>query len=200
MLLAGVATKASGIYALVRLIATIFPMSVPLNQVLMVVGLISIVIGALAAIGQTDMKRMLAYSSISQVGYIVLGLGCGTALGVAGAVFHMFNHAVFKSLLFVNSADLEQRLGTTDMRKMGGLGSRMRVTSATSVIAMLSTAGIPPLAGFWSKLIIIVALWAGAASLLCGHGGAAERADAGIPADPATQGVSSARPARMQRW
>jgi multicomponent Na+:H+ antiporter subunit D len=102
---------------------------------------------------------MLAYSSISQVGYIVLGLGCGTGLGIFGAVFHLFNHSIFKSLLFVNSAAVEQQTGTTDMNKLGGLGARMPVTNITSLIAFLSTAGVPPLSGFWSKLIIVIALW-----------------------------------------
>jgi len=161
VLLAGVATKASGIYALVRLTTSVFTSSASLNETLLLVGTVSIVVGAVAALTQTDMKRLLAYSSISQVGYIVLGLGCGSELGIAGAVFHLFNHAVFKSLLFVNSAAVERRLGTTDMNRMGGLGSRMPLTSITSAIATLSTAGIPPLAGFWSKLIIVLALWRG---------------------------------------
>jgi multicomponent Na+:H+ antiporter subunit D len=158
--LAGIATKVSGVYALVRLMHEVFgPGSVSLNHVLLLVGAVSIVVGALAALWQDNLKRLLAYSSISQVGYIILGLGCGSPLGVVGAVFHLFNHSVFKSLLFVNSAALEQRLGTTDMNRMGALGPRMPVTSVTSLIAVLSTAGIPPLAGFWSKLVIIVALW-----------------------------------------
>jgi len=129
------------------------------RNVFWITGTISIVVGALAALGQSDFKRMLAYSSISQVGYIVLGLGAGTALGVAGAVFHLFNHSVFKSLLFVNSAAVEQQSGTRNMDKLGGVSDKMPVTGATSVIAFLSTAGIPPLSGFWSKLIIIVAVW-----------------------------------------
>jgi multicomponent Na+:H+ antiporter subunit D len=157
--LAGIATKASGIYALIRLMTAVFPPDKSVNAVLMLVGTVSIIVGALAAISQTDIKRLLAYSSISQVGYIVLALGCGTPLAVAGAIFHLFNHAIFKSLLFVSSAAVEQRTGTTDMNSLGGLGSRMPVTSMTSAVAALSTAGIPPLAGFWSKLIIIVALW-----------------------------------------
>jgi proton-translocating NADH-quinone oxidoreductase chain N len=157
--LAGIATKASGIYALLRLTTAVFTPSEPLNHVLLLVGAVSIVVGALSALGQQDMKWLLAYSSISQVGYIVLGLGCGTKLGFLGAVLHLFNHAVFKSLLFVNSAAVEDRLGTTDMNRMGGLGARMPITGATSVVGLLSTAGIPPLAGFWSKLLIIVALW-----------------------------------------
>jgi multicomponent Na+:H+ antiporter subunit D len=175
VLLAGIATKASGIYVLVRLATEVFTGNAAIGQALMLVGAVSIVVGALAAIGQTDMKRLLAYSSISQVGYIILGLGCAVtctasedvnvkaiaALALAGAVFHLFNHAIFKSLLFVNSAALEQRLGTTEMAKLGGLGGRMPATGVSSLIATLSTAGIPPLSGFWSKLIIIIALWQG---------------------------------------
>jgi len=159
VLLAGIVTKAAGIYTLMRVIISIFGFSANVKALLMVFGTISIIVGAFAAIGQKDFKRMLAYSSISQVGYIVLGFGCATPLGIAGAVFHIFNHAIFKSLLFVNSAAIESRLGTTDMDKMGGLSAKMPVTGATSVIGMLSAAGIPPLAGFWSKLIIVIALW-----------------------------------------
>ena len=125
----------------------------------MAVGALSIIVGALATFVQSDFKRMLAYSSVSQVGYIVLALGAGTKLAVAAAVFHLFNHAIFKSLLFVNAAAVEERLGSTDMDYMGGLASRMPLTGATSVIGLLSTAGIPPLSGFWSKFIIILALW-----------------------------------------
>jgi multicomponent Na+:H+ antiporter subunit D len=159
VLLAGIATKVSGIYALIRVVATILPSIAPIHEVLLAAGAVSIVIGALAAMAQTDIKRLLAYSSISQMGYIILGLGCGTPLALAGVVFHLFNHCIAKSLLFVNSAALEQRLSTTDMNSMGGLGSRMPVTSVTSAIGALSTAGIPPLSGFWSKAIIVLALW-----------------------------------------
>jgi multicomponent Na+:H+ antiporter subunit D len=127
--------------------------------VLLVVGLLSILVGAVVALAQKDFKRMLAYSSISQVGYIILGVGAGSALGFAGAVFHIFNHAVFKSLLFVNSAAVEQQTGTRDMDQLGGISAKMPITGFTSVLAMLSTAGIPPLSGFWSKLLIILAVW-----------------------------------------
>ena len=166
ILLAGIVTKVMGIYALVRLTVSVFGLSGPLGDALMLVGAISIIVGALAAIAQTDLKRMLAYSSISQIGYIVLALGCAKEpavrdLAIIGAVFHLFNHAIFKSLLFVNAAALEQRLGTSDMTRMTGLGSRMPVTSTTSVIGLLSAAGVPPLSGFWSKVIIVIALWMG---------------------------------------
>ncbi len=159
VLLAGIVTKTAGIYTLIRITTALFGFTEAVKAVLMLMGIVSILIGAFAALGQTDFKRMLAYSSISQVGYIVLGLGTGAPLGIAGAVFHLFNHSVFKSLLFVNSAAVEKETGTNDMNRLGGLSCRMPVTSTTSVIGLLSTCGIPPLAGFWSKLLIIIALW-----------------------------------------
>jgi multicomponent Na+:H+ antiporter subunit D len=119
---------------------------------------VSIVVAALLALGQRDMKRMLAYSSISQVGYVVLGLGLGTPLGIAGGLFHLLNHAVAKGLLFLNSGSVQQATGTRDLEEMGGLAKRMPVTAATSLIGSLSISGVPPLGGFWSKLLIIVAL------------------------------------------
>jgi multicomponent Na+:H+ antiporter subunit D len=90
---------------------------------------------------------------------MVLALGCFTPLALAGAVFHLFNHAIFKSLLFVNAGAVEKQAGTINMDKLGGLAAKMPFTGTTSVIACLSAAGLPPLAGFWSKLIIILALW-----------------------------------------
>jgi multicomponent Na+:H+ antiporter subunit D len=159
VLLAGIVTKTTGIYTIIRLVTTVFGFTPQIKAVLLFVGALSIVVGALAALGQKDFKRMLAYSSISQMGYIILSLGTGTPLGLAGAVFHMFNHAIFKTQLFVNAAAVEEQTGTRDMDVMGGLSARMPVTGTTSVVAFLSTAGIPPLSGFWSKLIIIVAVW-----------------------------------------
>ncbi|MDD4981077.1 MAG: proton-conducting transporter membrane subunit [Candidatus Omnitrophica bacterium] len=159
ILLSGVQIKVLGAYTIIRLITSIFGYTSSVTYILMLVGTISIIFGALGALGQRDFKRMLAYSSISNMGYIVLGFGCGTTLGMAGAVFHLFNHAVFKSLLFLNAAAVESQTGIRDMNKMGGLASRMPLTGITSVLASLSGAGIPPLAGFWSKLIIILALW-----------------------------------------
>ncbi len=159
ILLAGIITKAAGIYTLIRITSAVFGFIEPVKAILMLAGTVSILFGAFAALGQNDFKRMLAYSSISQIGYIVLGAGTGTALGIAGAVFHLFNHSVFKSLLFVNASAVEKELKTNDMNRMGGLSYRMPITSATSMVGFLSTCGIPPLSGFWSKLLILIALW-----------------------------------------
>jgi multicomponent Na+:H+ antiporter subunit D len=159
VLLAGIVTKTVGVYLLIRLVYTVVGFSPAITQILLWVGTVSVVLAALAALDQKDLKRMLAYSSISQVGYIVLGLATGSALGLAGALFHIFNHTIFKSLLFVNSAAVESATGTRQLDKLSGLAQKMPLTGTTSVLACLSCAGIPPLSGFWSKLIIIVALW-----------------------------------------
>jgi multicomponent Na+:H+ antiporter subunit D len=131
----------------------------PLQTILLVFGAVSAAGGALAALPQKNFKRMLAYSSISQMGYILMGIGAANPLALMGAAFHLFNHSIFKTQLFVNAAAVEKSSGTLDMDKLGGLSSRMPVTGATSLIAFLSTAGIPPLSGFWSKLLIIIGLW-----------------------------------------
>ncbi|MCR4962693.1 MAG: NADH-quinone oxidoreductase subunit L [Firmicutes bacterium] len=159
VILGGIVTKMAGVYALLRLTADIF-VNVPVfNQILMLLAIVSIVLGAVAAITQTDFKRILAYSSISQIGYILLGASCGSAVGLIGAMLHFFNHATFKTTLFVNSAAVEIATGTTEIEKLGGLQEKMPVTGVSSILAFLSTAGIPPLAGFWSKLLIIIAAW-----------------------------------------
>ena len=159
VLLAGIVTKTTGVYSLMRLCSAVFGFAFRLDMALMVVGLLSILVGALAALGQKDMKRMLAYSSLSQVGYIILGLGAGSPLGIAAAAFHLFNHSIFKTQLFVNAAAVERQVGTRNLDEMGGLSREMPVTSWTSVLAFLSAAGVPPLAGFWSKLLIVIAVW-----------------------------------------
>jgi multicomponent Na+:H+ antiporter subunit D len=154
-------TKVVGVYALIRIIISVLGFTNAIQSALLLVAAISVILGAIISLTQSDFKRMLAYSSISQVGYIILGLGSGTALGIAGAVLHIFNHSMFKSLLFINAAAVEKQTGIRDMDKMSGLAQKMPVTGVTSVIASLSAAGIPPLAGFWSKLIIIIGLWVG---------------------------------------
>jgi multicomponent Na+:H+ antiporter subunit D len=159
VLLAGIVTKTAGVYTAMRIVTSVFGFTPMIQTVLLFIGTVSIIFGALAALNQKDFRRMLAYSSISQMGYIIVALGCGTAYGMAGALFHLFNHATSKSQLFINAAAVEEQTGQRDMTKLGGLASPMPVTGGTSVVALLSIAGIPPLAGFWSKLIIIIALW-----------------------------------------
>jgi len=103
------------------------------------------------------MKRLLAYSSVSQIGYIAVGLGLGTPLGMVGALFHLVNHSAFKSLLFLNAGAVEYAAGSRDLRHLGGLRHRMPFTANMSLVGSMAIAGIPPLNGFWSKLIIVLA-------------------------------------------
>ncbi len=159
VMLAGVVIKVSGVYALMRIFRDVFLSNPALGSVLSILGLTSIAVGALGAMGQTDIKRMLAFSSVSQIGYIILGASTGSALGFLGAVMHFFNHATFKSLLFVDAAAILHGTGTRDMDQMGGLAQKMPVTGVSSVLGLLSMAGIPPLSGFWSKLVIVMAVW-----------------------------------------
>jgi len=158
VLLAGITTKVAGVYVVIRLMSDVFAGLVGPSEAFMALGAFSIVVGALGAMGQTEMKRMLAFSSISQMGYIILAAGVATPLAIIGALIHFFNHALFKSLLFVNSTSVEEQTGTTRFAELGGLAERLKITGWTSVIGFLSTAGTPPFSGFWSKLLIIIAL------------------------------------------
>lgn len=159
VILGGMVTKMAGVYAIIRLVGDLMTGTSVVNIAFMLLGLFSIIFGALAAIGVTDFKRILAFSSISQIGYIVLGVSSGSTLGYLAAILHFVNHATFKTTLFVNSAAVQVQTGTTDIEKLGGLQKQMPVTGVSNILAFLSTAGIPPLAGFWSKLLIIIAVW-----------------------------------------
>lgn len=156
-MLSGVLIKSLGVYAFVRIFFNIFGVNGTFLNLLMFMGALSMVVGVFLAIGQFDFKRLLAYHSISQIGYVVLGIGLGTPLGILGGLFHLFNHSIFKSLLFLNSGAVEYATGTRDLNSMGGLNKKMPVTAATSLVASMAIAGVPPFNGFFSKLIIIFA-------------------------------------------
>ncbi|MCX5716356.1 MAG: monovalent cation/H+ antiporter subunit D family protein [Candidatus Omnitrophica bacterium] len=156
-MLSGVFIKTIGIYAMIRIFFNIFGITDAYLSVLMVLGVVSMLVAVVLALGQWDLKRLLAYHSISQIGYIVLGIGLGTPLGVLGGLFHLFNHSVFKSLLFLNSGAVDYSVGTRNLKEMSGLREKMPVTAGTSFVASMSISGIPPFNGFFSKLIIILA-------------------------------------------
>lgn len=168
-MLSGVLIKAVGIYTLIRLFFNIFLITYQISLVITILGTLSMVIGVLLAIGQWDLKRLLAYHSISQMGYVVIGVGMGmmiivkngnqniAALAIAGGLFHLINHAVFKGLLFLNAGAIEYMTGTRNLKRLGGLSKIMPVTSSTSLGASMAISGIPPFNGFFSKLLIIIA-------------------------------------------
>jgi multicomponent Na+:H+ antiporter subunit D len=156
-MLSGVLIKALGIYVLIRIFFNVLGAPSIFLTIFMVMGTISIIVASYLALGQWDLKRLLAYSSISQIGFILLGLGIGTKLAILGAVFHILSHAIFKALLFYNAGAVEMAVGTRDLRKMGNLKEALPVTTGTSMIASLAVSGLPPFNGFFSKLIIIIA-------------------------------------------
>ena len=138
----------AGIYMIARsnVLYTLAPTT---QTVVAIVGVVTAVFAATIALRQYDIKKVLAYSTVSQLGYMFLGLGVGA---YTGAVFHVMTHAFFKALLFLGAGSLIHAMGgEQDMRKMGGLGKKMKITYWTFLIACLAIAGIPPFSGFFSK-------------------------------------------------
>ena len=117
-------------------------------------GIISALLGAVMALAQDDLKRLLAYDTISQMGILAVGLGTGTAPGIAGAAYHLVNHALFKSLLFLCAGAILHRTGLTNLSEMGGLARRMPAVAVAFVIGTASIAGIPPFNGYVSLSLI----------------------------------------------
>jgi NADH-quinone oxidoreductase subunit L len=150
---------AAGVYLVARSFP-VFLAAAASSEVVAYVGAITALMAATIALVQVDIKRVLAYSTISQLGYMMLALGCGSQ---TAGIFHLFTHAFFKSLLFLGSGAVIHACHTNDMREMGGLGGKMKWTAATFIIGALALAGIPPLAGFFSKDEIL--------ATVVGHGG-----------------------------
>ncbi|RLI97671.1 MAG: hypothetical protein DRO99_02735 [Candidatus Aenigmatarchaeota archaeon] len=144
-----------GMYAIIRVSSTVYSSYAVVFNMLIVLGVISMTVGALMALMQHDLKRMLAYSSISQMGYIGMAVGMATPLGLAGGIFHLINQAIIKSLLFLCSGVIIHKAGTHDMRKMGAKFSSF--TAGVFLIGVLSLAGLPFFNGFSSKLLIYIA-------------------------------------------
>jgi multicomponent Na+:H+ antiporter subunit D len=156
-MLSGVLIKVLGVYGFIRVFYNIIGITPIVSNIILVLAGISMIIGVLLQLGQNDIKRLLAYCSISQIGYVLLGFGLGTPLGIIGGFFHLINHAVFKSSLFLSSGAIEYATGTRDINKLGGLMKKMPWTSISWYIGSFTASGVPPFAGFWSKLILIIA-------------------------------------------
>ncbi|MEO0019541.1 MAG: proton-conducting transporter membrane subunit [candidate division WOR-3 bacterium] len=159
-MLSGVFIKVTGVYGMCRLMFNVFGVSraetPAFFNLLIAFGAVSMVLGGLLAYSQKDYKRLLAYSSISQIGYILVALGIGNFWGVAGAMFHILAHALGKGTLFLSAGSVERQTGTRDLEQLKGLERTMPVTSWSHILASFSMAGIPPFAGFFSKLFIII--------------------------------------------
>jgi NADH-quinone oxidoreductase subunit L len=147
----------AGVYMVTRC-SPLFMMSPDAQQVVAIIGFLTAAIGGVIAITQTDLKRVLAYSTISQLGYMFLGLGVGTRAGITAGMFHLFTHAFFKALLFLGAGSVMHAMGgVIDMRRFGGLRRLMPTTHWTYLFGSLALAGVVPFAGFWSKDAILAA-------------------------------------------
>ncbi|MBP1760961.1 MAG: dehydrogenase (quinone) [Firmicutes bacterium] len=154
-LLSGVTIKVA-IYAVARILTIFYPQYSALATFLVLVGAVTMLLGIILAFIQDDLKRMLAYSSVSQMGYIVMGFGIGGYVGFYGSVYHMLNHALLKSLLFLCTGALLYTSGTTLISELQGK-KQGTLTAICFFVAALAVGGLPPLNGFWSKFTIFVA-------------------------------------------
>lgn len=161
MVFSGMVNKA-GVYALIRLTYTIFnAMDIPaMNILLVTLGAITMFVGVTMALAQHDFKRLLAFHSISQIGYVITAIGLGTALGLSSGLFHAMNHTMFKGLLFLCAGAVFYATGTTDLDKLGGLSKRMPKTTICFLIGAFSISGLPPFNGFASKWMIYQSVYA----------------------------------------
>ncbi len=148
--------KLIGIYLLFRISYFYFNIatSVSLCVLLMVIGSVTIVAAVAMAMVQKEAMRLLSFHAVSQVGYMVLGIGTGIPVGIAGGLFHMVNHAIYKACLFLSAGSVEYRARTTELDNLGGLGTKMPVTLFTFIIAAFAISGVPPLNGFFSKWMV----------------------------------------------
>ena len=146
--------KLLAVYLLARMVLHLFSMTPSLNIVLLLLGAITIIGAGMAMLMQDDAKRLLGYCAVSQVGYILLGIGSAHPLGIAGSLFHMVNHALYKSCLFFVAGVVEKEAGTTHLAQLGGLAQQMPLVFSGFLIAALAVAGIPPLNGFASKWMV----------------------------------------------
>ena len=153
---AGLLTKV-GVYALLRTQTLLFPDSGALSQVLLVLAALTMVVGILGALVQDDLKRLLSFTVVSHIGYMLFGLGLATAAGLAGAILYTVHHIVVQTTLFLVAGLVERRTGTSSLRRSGGLQHVAPVLAVLFLIPALSLAGIPPLSGFLAKLGLLQA-------------------------------------------
>ena len=175
--LAATATKVA-LYLLIRFAWTVFGLEwsmrhIPMMEIFLVLGVVAVFSASLVAVYQHNLKRLFAYSSVAQIGYMIIGLGLVSTAGLQASILHIFNHALMKGALFMALATVVWRLGKADMESIQGLGRRMPLTFAALLIGGLSLIGVPLTAGFISKWYLVVAalqagLWWVAALILLG--------------------------------
>jgi NADH-quinone oxidoreductase subunit N len=151
-------TKKAGFIAAIRILAVAFPLlKLDLTMALAVIALATMTLGNLAALTQKSMTRLLAYSSIAQAGYMIVGLAVPSNLGLTGLLYHSFNHALMQGVAFLAAAMISSRFSKASLEPYDGLSRSMPLTSFSLAVALLGLAGLPPLSGFWSKFILFTA-------------------------------------------
>uniref|UniRef100_A0A7C3ERP2 NADH-quinone oxidoreductase subunit M n=1 Tax=Candidatus Methanomethylicus mesodigestus TaxID=1867258 RepID=A0A7C3ERP2_9CREN len=156
-MLSGVVIEA-GIYVLCRLSFTAFiPVQGQVFSVLAILSIITMLVGNISPLMQNDLKRLLAFSSIAHIGYMLAGLAIGTELALTGTFLHVLNHAIMKGAAFLCAGAIIHRIGTRQMGEMGGIARKMPVTAIALSISLLALIGMPPLNGFISELTIVTA-------------------------------------------
>jgi multicomponent Na+:H+ antiporter subunit D len=153
---AGLLTKV-GVYAILRTQTLLFPGSAVISRVLLVLAVLTMVVGILGALVQDDLKRLLSFTIVSHIGYMLLGLGLASTAGLAGAVLYTVHHIVIQTTLFLVAGLVERRQGTGSLSRSGGLQSVAPVLAVLYLVPALSLAGIPPLSGFVAKLGLLQA-------------------------------------------
>jgi len=148
--------KLVGIYFLSRICLNMFKFDHTswLSTLLMIIGAVTILLAVMMALVQKDFKKLLSYHAISQVGYMILGIGTAVPAGIIGGIFHMINNAIYKDALFLTGGAVEKQAGTTDLKKLGGLGKLMPITTICFIVFALSISGVPLFNGFFSKELI----------------------------------------------
>ncbi|GAA3088266.1 Na+/H+ antiporter subunit D [Streptosporangium carneum] len=154
-LFAGLLTKV-GIYSIIRLEALLFPGG-PVSSLLMWAALLTMLVGVFGAVAQTDIKRMLSFTLVSHIGYMVFGVGLSTVAGMAGAVFYVVHHITVQTSLFLVTGLVERRAGTTSLDRLGGLMKLAPVIAVLFFVPAMNLAGIPPMSGFLGKLALVQA-------------------------------------------
>lgn len=154
--LPGALEKLLGIYLVTRLTLDLFQLQPgsPASLAMMILGVCVIILAVMMALIQRDFKRLLSYHAVSQVGYMILGIGTALPVGIIGGLFHMLNNAIYKCCLFLTAGAVEKQAGTTNLNKLSGLGRKMPVTMVSFLIAAAAIAGFPMTNGFFSKELI----------------------------------------------
>ncbi|MFQ5989938.1 MAG: complex I subunit 5 family protein [Candidatus Methylomirabilales bacterium] len=156
-MLSGILIKV-GAYSILRVSSVIFvPLWPDVQTWILTLAAVTMVVGACGAVAQSDVKRLLAYSSVGQMGYIMLGLGIGTPLALVSTLLFIVNHALAKAMLFLMAGVVIEATGTRDMGGMGGLARQMPWTAGAFLVGAMAIAGVPPLFGFFAKFLLITA-------------------------------------------